>query len=131
MTVTITFDAVMRVLLYLLGVGIGVILVVVLIKVFKILKKLDKIISDNSADFKDLMTILPVTVKSVNDGLLSAKQTMDSAKDTIGFVSENLATKTFRAFSGAGNIFDILKIVGELALSTIKYFRKDISPKLT
>lgn len=131
MIVSFTLEDAARILLYALAVGIGVLLVIALVRLIEILKKLNRIIADNRDDFGELMTVLPIVLRTVNESVRSAKNTMDSAKETFGLVSGTLAKKTVRAIAGADNIFDLVKIFGQLLVSTIGYFRKDLVPKRT
>lgn len=111
-------------ILFILAAGVGVMLIVVLSKVFSILKRVDGIVAENSENINNLLTVIPETVNSINEGVQSVKRTVDNAGDTIGFISDSVAPKAGGFLDGADGIIDIVKIIGEVVRAAMHYFKK-------
>jgi hypothetical protein len=124
MEVTFSTTAVFNGILYLLAIGVGVLLILVLIRMLQIQKKIDKVVSDNSGHINKLMIALPVAMDSFNDGVRSIKQTVDTATSAMVPVVGISMPVADGFLSGAEGIINIAQGIGDAIKATIKYFKK-------
>lgn len=111
--------------LYILGIAVGVLLVLVLIKLFAITKKVNTVLSDNKENVDQLMAILPSTVESINEGVQSVRETVDNAGETIEYIGDSV-TGTDRSSGGtAGGVIEIVRVATEVAKAVIHYIARD------
>jgi predicted PurR-regulated permease PerM len=109
--------------LFVVSFGVGILIIVVLVKALSVINKLDGIVSENRENINELMTILPQTLDSVNQSVQSVKRTVDSAGEAIEFISENVAPKAAGAFAGVDSVIDVIRVVGEVVRAVIHHFR--------
>lgn len=111
-------------ILFILATGIGVMLIITLVKLINILKKVNDIVSDNKENINELLTVLPETISSINEGVQSVKRTVDNAGDTIGIITDSVAPRAGGFLESADGIIDLVKIIGEVVRAAVQYFKK-------
>jgi prophage DNA circulation protein len=121
---SIQFTDLLLILSFIFASAIGILITIMIIKAINVLKKVEDILSENNQNINELMTALPQAVKSIDDGVQSIKNTVDTAGGTIDFISESVSQKG-AVLSNADGIIDIVRVLGELARAGIHYYKKE------
>ncbi len=122
MRVTVDLSVLAWFIIFCIAVVIGVFLVILLVNCLKVVNKVKKVLDDNSENIGKTLTVLPATVKSVDDLAISAKGTLDKANSVVATV-EDTVTETIDSFSlNAENILSIINIASSVIKSIISAF---------
>jgi methyl-accepting chemotaxis protein len=122
--ISISLGQLMVFLLYSIGMIAGIFLILVLVKAFSVLKRLNTILTDNQENVNQLLDVLPKTVDSINEGVEGIKRTVDAAADTMEYIGDNVTVGRSSSFGSAEGILEIVRVASEVAKAVIHYFSK-------
>jgi len=123
--ITISLGQLMVFLLYLIGIIAGVLLILVLVKLFSLLKRLNTIVSNNEENVNELLDVLPKTIDSINEGVEGVKRTVDAAADTMEYFGDNVSVGRSGSLGSVEGILEIVRVASEVAKAVIHYFSKE------
>lgn len=123
--ITIALSDLVIFLLYALGIAAVILLILVLIKLFMLLKRLNSVVSDNKENIDQLMTILPSTVESINEGVESVRTTVDNAGETIEYIGDSFTGTAHSSGGTAEGILEVVRVASEVAKAVIHYIARE------
>lgn len=121
---SITIDAgTLQMILLLLGCVVGALVIAIAVKAFILVKRVDKIVEDNSDNINKILKTLPDLTNNINESVLSIKDTVDSVGATVEGVEHGILGLTSKENNQKG-IFDIVGVVAEVVKMVMKMFNE-------
>ncbi|PYG88834.1 hypothetical protein LY28_01195 [Ruminiclostridium sufflavum DSM 19573] len=122
MSITVDLRVIAWFIIFCIAVVVGVFMIILLKNCLKVVDKVNDIIESNSESIGETLTVLPATVKSIDELAGSAKVTMDKANSIVATVEDNVSD-TFDSFSvNAENVLSIINIASTVVKSIISAF---------
>lgn len=124
-SITLSLGDLLQFILFILGILVGVLLIVVLFKIFSLFKKLNSLVADNRKNIDELLVALPRTVESVHESVQSVHHVINSAGETMDVIGESVSFKSGDTMGTVENIIETVRVASEVTKAVINYFSKD------
>lgn len=124
-SITLSLGDLLQFILFILGILVGVLLVVVLIKIFSLFKKLNSLVADNRKNIDELLVALPKTVDSVNESVQGVHHVIHRAGETMDVIGDSVSFKSGDTMGTVENIIETVRVASEVTKAVMNYFSKD------
>lgn len=101
---------------------VGAYAVVSMTNFIKVVKKVNKILEDNTGYINQTLKELPETVQNINQMSLSVKQNVDKAGETIGTIGEAVSEAAATVGENTEGVVSIIQTAASVAKTVIGFF---------